>query len=104
MMFYKDGRFVLETDPAERHKAELWCRQSVHDAMANGIGLIVVSNCFPRLYELKPYLNLAKSFNYDVQEIIVQGNFENTHGIPEEEIERQRKFFQFRPQQFTVQE
>lgn len=89
------GEYKFEV--ANLDRAHDWCKQHVKDAMSFKVENIIVSNTFVRLWEMQPYYNLASAYNYQVQEIACQGPFQNVHGVPEENMERMKRHFQFRP-------
>lgn len=87
MFFMKDG--IYQFDPTQLKDAHAWCQGVVKDYMEFGIP-VVVSNSFVKLWEMKPYLDMAQKHNYNVQVIECNGNFGSTHDVPEATIERMR--------------
>jgi hypothetical protein len=57
---------------------------------------IVVSNTFTQAWEMKAYMELAKSWNYRVFSIIVENRHEGTneHGVPDEVLTKMRERFE----------
>lgn len=47
---------------------------------------VVVSNTFSRLWEMQPYLDIAKEANCPVVITTATGSFENIHGVPDDVI------------------
>ena len=57
--------------------------------------VVIVSNTFTTLKELKPYFELAKEF--DIVPIVYhcQNKFQNVHNVPENVLEKQKNRFQY---------
>lgn len=80
-----DGSYNF--DAGKLKEAHEWCQQSVKSSLKKGRS-VVVSNTFTRIWEMEPYLEMAKSLNADVIVIECTGKYENIHGVPKEAIER----------------
>ena len=93
--FITAGKWVY--DPNLLYAAQRTCLEKTKRAMERNTSIIIVANCFIRLFELQPYLNMAKGFGYQVQEIVTSGSFPNLHNVPDEAIARMRRHFQYRP-------
>lgn len=89
--FY-EGQFV----PQKIKEAHQHCKYSVEDAMSMEAGTIAVTNTFTQEWEIKPYLDLAKEYDYTVFQIIVENinNTKSIHNVPEETVEKMRKRFE----------
>ena len=98
--FYKNGVYKWDADKLDA--AQNSCLTQTRNSMENKTNIIVVSNCFIRLWELEPYLNLAETFGYQTQEIITTANFPNVHDCPQDKIERMRRHFQVRPSLYCL--
>ena len=75
--------------------AHTWCQEYVKMHMANYAGCIVLHNTSTTERELKPYLDLAKEYNYQVISLIVEnrhGN-KNIHNVPEETLTKMESRF-----------
>jgi predicted kinase len=85
--FYNEnGEYVFDVNKLnEAHKE---CFNGVKTAMAKSVNKIVLSNTSTTEKELKPYLELAKEFNYRVFSVIVENRHGNKsiHDVPEETI------------------
>lgn len=90
----ENGDLVYRFNPEELPKAHYSCKRGVADAMLAGYKTIVVSNTFTKKWEMEPYVRLAKSSGYSVQIITVQGQFQNTHGVPEEKVKQMKDRFE----------
>lgn len=91
--FYnEDGEYVF--DATKLHKAHAWCLQQAEDAMTEGWD-IIVSNTFTTEKELKPYLDIASEYGYDVTSLVVENRHGNKsiHGVPEETMQKLRNRF-----------
>lgn len=68
------------------------CQERVRHSMHRCVDdtTLVVSNTFTQKWEVKPYIELAKKYGYEVQIITVQSNFKNVHGVPQESIMRMK--------------
>ena len=56
---------------------------------------IVISNTFTQEWEMKPYMDMAKNWDYMVFSIIVENthNGENVHNVPIEKINEMKQRF-----------
>ncbi len=85
-----------EFDAKELSQAHDWCQRSVSFQLQNikkGLILqrgVIVSNTFTQLWEMKPYIEMAKYFGATLRVIEATGNFKNTHGVPESVIEKMK--------------
>lgn len=57
--------------------------------------VVIVANTFTTKKELKPYFDLAKLFDIEVQVILCQGNFTSIHNVPEETIKKMKARFEY---------
>lgn len=94
------GNYIF--DAAQLHDAHKWCQSRVREAMdinkeTNGeeYSEIVVSNTSTTEKELKPYLDLADEYGYQVVSLIVENRHGNksVHNVPDETIERMKQRF-----------
>lgn len=87
--YFEDGlyNFKLENLP----KAHNWCKERVLVAMRCDVDTIIVHNTSTTEKEIKPYLDLAEQYNYDVISLLVENrhNNSNVHQVPEEVLQRQ---------------
>jgi len=88
---YCDGVF----DSNKLRDAHTWCRNLVEHRMYNNWGRVTVANTFTTEWELKPYLELAKTYGYTAHTVIVENRHGNksVHGVPEETVDRMRNRF-----------
>jgi hypothetical protein len=57
---------------------------------------IVISNTFTQEWEMKPYMDMAKNWDYMVFSIIVENRHGgvNQHGVPEEKLQQMADRFE----------
>ena len=79
-----------EFDPDKLRDAHDECQRKAFGAMSDGHALVVVHNTFTTMWEMTPYLSVAKLHDYSVQVIECKGNFGSVHGVPDETIDRMR--------------
>jgi predicted kinase len=101
MFFMKEGEYLF--DGSKLKDAHEWCQNEVNMAMilnhTTGVNnRIIVSNTFTQEWEMKAYLDLAKSYNYTVFSLIVENRHGgvNEHGVPEEALDRMRNRFEIK--------
>ena len=99
MYFMEDG--VYKFDPAKIKDAHNWCQNSVAQAMlinytSGHNSTIIVSNTFTQDWEMKPYYEMAKQWDYKVFSIIVENRHggENVHGVPADKLEMMKNRFE----------
>lgn len=90
--FEADNFFVNKTtgeyqfDPNKLGAAHTQCFKDVELVMVQQATHVIVSNTATTERELKPYLDLAKKYGYDVVSLIVENRHGNdsVHNVPEE--------------------
>lgn len=99
--FMVDGEYKF--DPTKLKEAHRWCQDSVNTAMIlnHTAGLnnrIVVSNTFTQEWEMEPYFQMAKTYDYKVFTVIVENRHGgvNTHGVPEDKLQMMKDRFEFK--------
>jgi adenylate kinase family enzyme len=93
-------KVVYKFDPTKISAAHRQCQKNVENSMKDGVLEIAVSNTFTQKWEVAPYIELARKYDYNVQIITVQSNFKNVHDVPEESIQRMKK----RWENFTLED
>jgi predicted kinase len=90
-----NGEYVFRTE--ELPAAHAWCQQATRDALARYGAHVIVSNTFSQMWELKPYLEMAKNAEARVQIFTVETTLSdeelaarNVHKCPVETIARIR--------------
>lgn len=85
MFLYENREYKFSQD--KQKYAHVACRNIVDAAMNEGVWEIVVSNTFTRLWEIEPYVELAKEYGYAVEVIRMTGDYGSIHNVPESVIE-----------------
>ncbi len=50
--------------------------------MENGKPPIFVANTFIKVKDMQPYIFMAHLMDYEVEEVVCKGEYENIHGVP----------------------
>jgi len=66
------------------------CIQRVRLAMQSNLPKIAVANTFSMRWEMQPYYDAAKQFNYRVYELTANGKFTSIHDVPQTTIDRMK--------------
>ncbi len=90
------GEYVF--NPAELPKAHAWCQGAVRKALSTQYtAMVIVSNTFSQMWELEPYLQIAKETDTEVTILTVETLLSdqelaerNVHSCPVEAIARIR--------------
>jgi predicted kinase len=93
MKLYEDGVYVFARKKLP--SAHRWCQQMTKRAMQQQKD-VIVSNTTLRKKEAKPYIELAKQYEYNIEIIHMTGNYESIHGVPKDvyyRMESVREFF-----------
>jgi uridine kinase len=87
------GRYAF--NPKKLGYCHKMCLLVTTMAFERGVEIVVQSNTNVKRWEFQKYLDAAKLHGYKVQEIIVDGDFGNTHGVPAEKVQEMRDRFEF---------
>jgi predicted kinase len=101
--YFIDVNGEYKFDGSKLKEAHQWCQ----DAVSNGMLLnyttghnetIVVSNTFTQEWEMKPYMDMAKDWDYMVFSIIVENRHGgvNQHGVPDEKLQQMNDRFEIK--------
>lgn len=88
-------------NPQRIGNAHKWC-QEVTKNLLEGRNKVVVSNTFTRLWEMEPYLQMAKTHNINVVVFKAIGEGKSVHNVPEETIEKMKKRWEDYPGEIEV--
>ena len=82
---------VYDFDATKLAQAHAWCKQQVQRHMLNKVSRIAVSNTTTTQKELKPYLDLAEQYSYNVTVVVCENYHGNKdiHNVPQEKREQQ---------------
>lgn len=89
--FERDGVYAFNA--AELSTAHAACFENAAYAMRH-LGGCIVANTFTRLWEMRNYIDFALELGLKVKIITCTGRYQNTHGLTEEMVEKQRARFQ----------
>lgn len=99
--YFLDDNKNYKFDGSKLREAHQWCQDLVSDAMllnhtTGHNETIVVSNTFTKEWEMKPYMDMAKDWEYMVFSIIVENRHGgvNQHGVPDEKLQKMKDRFE----------
>lgn len=94
--FFTDEKGNYNFDPARIKEAHNICQQKCADRMRLEFSKIVVANTFTEEWEMKPYFEMAKRYNYRIHTVIVENRHDskNIHGVPEDKLKQMRDRFE----------
>ncbi len=75
-----DGKYVYHE--SFNNHAHYQCQIMTGDAMKNGKSPIFVANTFIKVKDMQPYILMAYLMDYEVEEVVCKGEYENIHGVP----------------------
>jgi len=106
-LFYVDGEYKFDPSKlAEYHQAIIAKVESImveynwkimdHDYSWFPIDRIVVCNTFTQMWEMEPYFNLAKKYDWRIHTIIVENmhGSDSIHDVPADVIKSQKERFE----------
>ena len=106
-LFYVDGEYKFDPSKlAEYHQAIIDKVESImveynwkimdHDYSWFPIDRIVVCNTFTQMWEMEPYFNLAKKYDWRIHTIIVENmhGSDSIHDVPADVIKSQKERFE----------
>lgn len=79
-----EGQYQFE--PALVEDSHIWCKGQVAFYLRRGLS-VVVSNTFVRLWEIQPYLDLARRYGALVQILECKGGFGSIHNVPAQVVD-----------------
>lgn len=87
MFFNYAGEYRFDANNLKKaHKwAQDWCRQELTTKTS-----VIVSNTFTRIWEMKPYIDMAKEFGAKLTVLTCEGQHGNVHNVPPEKIQEMR--------------
>jgi predicted kinase len=90
----KDGKGVYNFDPKKLGYCHRQC-QIYAEAMMQKGSSVIVSNTSLTKKEARPYVDLAKKYNFNIEIHHMTGNYQNEHGVPDWKVEEMRKKHEF---------
>ena len=86
-------------DPEKISEAHAWCQNRAKWYLKHGLNT-VVANTFTRLWEMGYYVDLAKELGAELTVVRCEGRYPNSHGCPEEHVQKMRDRFEDYPGEF----
>ena len=91
-------------DPSKIKEAHKYCQNLVETYMSDSLvndqwyRQIAVSNTFTQEWEMQPYFDLAKKYDYTVFVVIVENRHggKNVHGVPDDKLEIMKNRFEIK--------
>lgn len=90
-MMDEDGKYKF--DPSKLPYCHQECFERAKDVLEGG-GIAIVSNTFTRVWEMQKYLDLARDLDVKVTVLTCEGNYGNTHGVPDHVVRKMRERFE----------
>lgn len=85
--FADDGNYVFDpTKLGENHTMNL---ERACYFMAAGVD-VIIDNTNLANWEIRPYVEAANKFGYEIEIVRCNGNFQNIHGVPQDRVELMR--------------
>lgn len=72
--------------------AHKWCQEKTEQDMIDERN-VIVSNTSLTPRERRPYIQLAKKYDYEIEVHTCNGNFKNIHGVPDDKIKQMKNKF-----------
>lgn len=88
--FMVDVNGQYKFDPSRLKECHQKCQDTVRKILERDM-TVVVSNTFTRKWEMEPYLEMTDKITV----IVCQGQYQNTHGVPDEVVERMKQRFEY---------
>lgn len=85
--WFEDAEGVYHFDVNLLHKAHKWCQNHTEMGLKSKFN-VIVSNTFTQIWEMRPYIDMAKYHGAKLEVITCTGRYANVHGVPKEVIER----------------
>lgn len=88
----KQGKYVFDASKLKQNH-----EKCLRDTELNlkTVESVIVSNTFTQLWELEPYFELAHRFGITPTVIMMQSQFQNEHGVPEEKLQQMKNRFAY---------
>lgn len=86
---YEADQFMLDEggnykfDPNKLAYAHAECQNFTEMAMKSHTDFIIVSNTFVQRWEMRPYAEMAKKYDYQLAITEVRGTYKSVHDVPE---------------------
>ena len=97
--FERDGQYKF--DFKQLRNAHEYCQERARIWLEGGSD-VVVCNTFTRLWEMKPYLDMAKLYRANLRVYRAMGEWDNVHGVPKETVDKMRERFEDYPGEILI--
>jgi len=84
--FFIGADGIYRYDPRRVGEAHAQCQWRATHLLANG-NSVVIANTFTRLWEMSPYMALARVFGHEIKVYRCTGVFQNVHGVPDYKVQ-----------------
>lgn len=93
--FFTDENGFYNFDSSKLKEAHNFCQLKCAENMKNGSYRIVVSNTFTEEWEIEPYYEMAKRYNYRVHSVIVENRHDgkSIHNVPDKKLKQMKDRF-----------
>ncbi|XDD46156.1 AAA family ATPase [Leptospira sp. WS39.C2] len=93
--YFENEKGEYHFDYTKNHLAYKECEMKTKEALEKGIPFVIVDHTFTLEWEIKPYEDLAKTFDYLFSVVTVENRHGgiNIHQIPEDQIEKMKAKF-----------
>lgn len=98
-MYDNKGKYIF--NPNKLKEAHKWCQTTTRCLLLSGKS-VIVCNTFIKLWELDPYIKIAKEIGCDIEILRVVGNYVNTHNVPQDTIDRMKSTYEYHPDEIVV--
>lgn len=87
MYFMNNGKYNF--DVMKLPEAHGFCKRMVKQAMSKNVN-VVVSNTFSTYTEMEAYVEMAKTYGYEIEVIEATGEYESVHDVPQSTIDKMK--------------
>lgn len=91
-MYFQHGE-DYKFDSTKLRDAHNWCQTTTRVMLQQGHD-VIVANTFTRIWEMQPYIDMAYSLGVSLKVIRMDQQFDNTHNVPDEVVNKQRERFE----------
>ena len=98
-MYFTRPDGVYDFNPKLLGNAHEWCQMRVRNNLKfcsddEYPGTVIVANTFTRVWEMMPYLDMAKECEATVEVYRCTGEYQNIHGVPDDKVRQMRERMQ----------
>ena len=89
--FMRSGQYDFRKE--ELHLAHIWAQDWAEQELSNGYD-VIVSNTFSMMWEMRPYIKMAKKYHAQLTVLTCEGQYGNVHNVPDEVIQKMKARWQ----------